>query len=58
LANIQSENDRLNDEVIQLTARTNASSEKIEQLQAKLQSALNKLEAIKTSQPQERGTPE
>ena len=58
LANIQSENDRLNDEVIQLTARTNASAEKIEQLQAKLQSALNKLEAIKTSQPQGRGTPE
>ena len=58
LGNIQSENDRLNDEVIELTVQTSVSAEKIEQLQAKLRSALNELEAIKTSQPQERGLSE
>jgi hypothetical protein len=57
LGNIQAENDRLNDEIIELTARTNASAEKIEQLQAKLQSALYELEARKT-QAQEKGLPE
>jgi hypothetical protein len=58
LRNIQDENDRLNDELIELTSGYNSSEVKIEQLQIELRKIMNEQDLKKTSQPQEKGLPE
>ena len=55
LQNIQDENDRLNDEVIELTSRYNSSEQKIEKLQIELRKLMDELEIKKTSQTEEKG---
>lgn len=55
LQNIQDENDRLNDEVIELTSRYNSSEQKIEKLQIELRKMMDDLEIKKTSQTEEKG---
>jgi len=58
LQNIQDENDRLNDELIELTSGYNSSEGKIEQLQIELRKVRDEQDLNKTSQPQEKGLPE
>lgn len=58
LQNIQAENDRLNNEIIDITSRYNASAERIKQLQAELKKALEEIESIKSTQIKEKGLPE
>jgi hypothetical protein len=58
LGNIQDENDRLNDELIELTSRYNSSEGKIEQLQIELRRVMDEIDLKETSQPQEKGLPE
>ena len=58
LQNIQVENDRLNNDIIDITSRYNVSTEKIELLQAELNKALKEIKLIRASQTQEKGLPE
>lgn len=58
LQNIQDENDRLNDELIDMSSRYNSSVEKVEQLQIELRKLRADLELNSTSRTQEKGTPE
>lgn len=58
LQNIQEENDRLDNEIIDLTSRYNDSVEKKKQLQAELDKALKEIDSMSSSQPQEKGLPE
>jgi hypothetical protein len=58
LQNIQAENDRLDNEIIDLTSRYNDSVEKKNQLRAELDKALKEIDSMRTSQPQKKGLPE
>ncbi len=58
LQNIQEENDRLDNEIIDLTSRYNDSVEKKNRLRAELDKALKEIESMRASQPQEKGLPE
>ncbi len=58
LQNLQAENDRLNDDIIEITSRYNASLEKTGQLQAELRKALLELDLTQTSRTQGKGLPE
>jgi hypothetical protein len=58
LQNIQDENDRLNDDIIEITAKYNASVDKINQLETELRKALQELDLITTTQTQEKGLPD
>jgi hypothetical protein len=58
LQNIQDENDRLNDELIEMSSRYNSSEQKVEQLQIELRKLMDDLEMDPTSQTQDKGLPE
>ena len=58
LQNIQAENDHLNNEIIAITSRYNASIEKNAQLQDELGKVLKELNLTRASQTQEKGFPE
>ncbi|MGW8226920.1 MAG: hypothetical protein ACWGOY_14350, partial [Anaerolineales bacterium] len=58
LQTIQDENDRLNDELIDLSSRYNSSEEKVAQLQLQLRKLRDDLEMNPASQTQEKGLPE